>query len=558
MYCRKCGAQLRNSARFCGKCGAAIVRKDAAEPVPPKEPEPQTSETVRPAAPAPCQPEAAAASAPESVQPVAPLVKTIDEERSPSPSIPPAKHTRKPALLIAAAVVLAGIGISSAYYFLSSASESDTPSSAASSVQSPTESQSEAPSPAPNLPDTPAPLTMDAAYAEVVSNLQAKYGEGFYDDNGPHGVVVVRKFDFDQDGTDELLCAFYNDSYDPYSDDFENSPICDEQNCAYCFEVWGWQNEKVVKLTHSRLLGSMSVDDFDITLEYKDGSIYLIIGQGFLDESFNWAFTVEDGLWKCAMYLHDQYYLDDFGEIISSSYYAFDKPISDSEYASLAREFFDFQQYQMIPLYYGEDQLSVTDKVIQELQGISANSSNTLNQTTHLGGDYNLIDAPEIHSISSSDPLPNVQDAEYLCVDLDNDGTLEKFCISLDAPNGLLVLGIGNNIGYSFTNDLCSLMENNGFSPVDEWGEWDTTVFPIQIACFDWNQDGIKEVFIGSGDPAVGYANAYRYVQDANEPFEFLCSMSGKKLIYDENTMQIDSLIGSSNRIVESYSYSQK
>lgn len=366
MYCGKCGAKLSDSARFCGRCGAAIVRKNTSEPIPMQTAAVSTPHKVEEAVPP--TPAGPAAEAPRLVntQPIPPRVENFESRNPPSPSAASAKRMQKPILFAAIAALLICIGAPAIYYVLNKGFE-DKPSSAASSmVQSQEPPVEEEPASPPS--DPPDPPSMDAAYAEVVSNLQAKYGEGFYDDDGPHGVVIVRKIDFDQDGVDELFCAFYNDSYDPYADDFNISPECDEQNCAYCFEVWGWQNETAVKLTHDSLWGSMS---YDITFEHKDDHIYLILDRGSIDESSNWAFTIKDNTWVCAMCLHDYYEFDEYGEILSHEYYMFNTPIDWYEYDRLFNQYFSYEQYQTIPLYYGESQLPETERVIQELQGIS-------------------------------------------------------------------------------------------------------------------------------------------------------------------------------------------
>ena len=69
MFCRKCGAKLKDSAKFCGKCGAPVAI--AVEP---------KKELVAPA---------------ETVKPMAPAVKPPKEKAMP-PAVKPPRDTEPP------------------------------------------------------------------------------------------------------------------------------------------------------------------------------------------------------------------------------------------------------------------------------------------------------------------------------------------------------------------------------------------------------------------------------------------------------------------------------
>lgn len=96
MICRNCGRELPEDARFCGRCGAPVVRPAAAAPAAPSTPAPeqaapaaeqstpaaeQSAPAAEQSAPAPEQ----AASAPEQ----ATAAHTAPAAERPQPQIPP-------------------------------------------------------------------------------------------------------------------------------------------------------------------------------------------------------------------------------------------------------------------------------------------------------------------------------------------------------------------------------------------------------------------------------------------------------------------------------------
>ena len=196
-----------------------------------------------------------------------------------------------------------------------------------------------------------------AAYSEVISSLQEKYGVGSYSQDGePSGLVVVREIDFDKDGVPELLCAFRNTK--PVGGGWTiESPYCDGTQCTMCYEVWGWQNGQVTRLVHAPILGSMAVDDFEITLREKNGKIYMLQGE-------------EIAHLYCITYYEDPF--DSEGNLESSLFFYYNQgeQITEDEFDAISSEWFNYEdaEVQVIPMWYGNGHLSQTDQTIQRLK----------------------------------------------------------------------------------------------------------------------------------------------------------------------------------------------
>lgn len=220
------------------------------------------------------------------------------------------------------------------------------------------------------------------AYSEVIASLQSKYGAGSYIENGePVGLVVVREVDFDKDDTPELLCAFHNMASKQQTWTYE-SPYCDETSCGLCYEVWGWQDERAIRLVHAPLLASISVDEFEIQLVNHDTNVYLSQGCGDLLSAVRIIATVQNNQWTEVVhqYLHvdEQAAFDNAGNYNSNApglYWNLGEQITKDEYEAIFDEYYsdDYSKTQIIPVWYGEAQLSRTNRIIQSLSDYSRN-----------------------------------------------------------------------------------------------------------------------------------------------------------------------------------------
>lgn len=215
-----------------------------------------------------------------------------------------------------------------------------------------------------------------AAYSEVISSLQEKYGVGSYSQEGePSGLVVVREIDFDKDGIPELLCAFRNTN--PVGGCWTiESPYCDGTQCTMCYEVWGWQNGQATRLVHAPILGSMAVDDFVITLREQNGKIYMLQGDGYVTAGVSIASTIQNNQWEeiahlyCITYYEDPF--DSDGNLKSSCFFYYNQgeQITEDEFDAISSKWFNYEddEVQVIPMWYGNGHLSQTDQTIQCLK----------------------------------------------------------------------------------------------------------------------------------------------------------------------------------------------
>lgn len=227
-----------------------------------------------------------------------------------------------------------------------------------------------------------------AAYSEVITSLQERYGVGYYEEDGkPIGLVVVREIDFDKDGIAELLCSFFNAASERTTWTFE-SPYCDETSCMLCYEVWGWQNSQAVRLVHAPLLSFISVDENELILVDRDDGVYLLQGCGNLYFGVSIVATVQNGQWTEVEHIYscvdegfDFNSPDNYNSEIPMVYYNFGKQITEDESDAIHAKYYpadDFSHRQIIPVWYGGNQFSQTMKTIQYLNDGMVASSATI------------------------------------------------------------------------------------------------------------------------------------------------------------------------------------
>ena len=76
------------------------------------------------------------------------------------------------------------------------------------------------------------------------------------------GLCIVRLFDFDKDGNQELILVFRDESKDDFSE-------------AYQYEIWAWQDGKMIDVLETTDLNSGQDGRRWISAVEKDGTIYL-------------------------------------------------------------------------------------------------------------------------------------------------------------------------------------------------------------------------------------------------------------------------------------------
>lgn len=106
-------------------------------------------------------------------------------------------------------------------------------------------------------------VTIGEAYSTIIDSYIESKGGYKETSEYPEGVVYVDHIDFDNDGTDELFIVYNNSSF---GKDY------------YCYEVWTYMNESVMKIRDESSLLSISYDGVvTITFvnEYSTGRVFL-------------------------------------------------------------------------------------------------------------------------------------------------------------------------------------------------------------------------------------------------------------------------------------------
>ena len=380
MFCPKCGKQLNDNARFCTECGYQIKPVQSNTSVQPEknvQPDPGMQQE-------------------QQVQPDPPAAEVLSSLAGMNNNAQALPNNKKKTIIIAlivvaAIIVLAFLGIK--LFILDK-----NPAESVADVSSAADTESELPV------DNASDAERTKAYAEVISDLQQKYGVGSYTETGePSGLVIVREIDFDKDGTSELLCAFYNTKSESAGSWTLESPYCDETNCSMCYEVWGWQSGQATRLVHAPLLGSKAVDDFEIKLREQDGKIYMLQSDGYVTAGVSVASTIQNDQWEEVVHLYCNDYsgdpFDSDGNFTTSgfAYYNQGERISEEEYDEISAKWFNYgeDEVQVIPMWYGNAQFQQTCLTIQKLKGTS--TQNTLETEENNKSSSPSVDVPQIN-----------------------------------------------------------------------------------------------------------------------------------------------------------------
>ena len=258
MFCPQCGAPVSEGSRFCMQCGTQMPTVRAASVVP----NAQAAAGSAPAQPAPVQP------AQTPVQPAQPQAQPMQSPGQPaqampsassapasSPSSSPASSAaggRKKLIAIIAAIV-AVVAVVVVVIFVAKPFSQNGSSGGVAGEQA-------APTDASQLADAVSTqqgaavleehvLTLEQAYAQVLQNHIAAYGPTQITKPDAQvtaldGVALATLYDFNNDGTDELLLSYYDPSRNTMQSGLRS-------NDSYRVEVWAYDG-KEANLVHEQ------------------------------------------------------------------------------------------------------------------------------------------------------------------------------------------------------------------------------------------------------------------------------------------------------------------
>ncbi len=240
-----------------------------------------------------------------------------------------------------------------------------------------------------NAPQTPEEIKA-AAYYNVALKRIEKYGKPEVGTENElcfaGGTAVVRLIDFDADGNDELLIISRKNKKVSETDRKGNSVI--EEIPEYRLEVYGWQEERTVKLYEndglSSIKGKDNKDVFYILRINDDGTVDIC------NNSYTYS-KRSDNVWTASskiVSLKDGEFETEFSAKISNQYGDKSYHIDDSR---VSKSTFNNKGY-IVPYFCNEDDYDKNKFRITKLQGTAADSSdlkNIINETNKTLSDLN-------------------------------------------------------------------------------------------------------------------------------------------------------------------------
>lgn len=223
-----------------------------------------------------------------------------------------------------------------------------------------------------NAPKTPEQLKADAYYNVVLKRIE-KYGKPAFDTKDDisfaGGTAIVRLIDFDADGNEELLIISRKNKKVSETDKKGESIITETPE--YKLEVYGWQEEKTVKLYEndgvSQMLGKDNSSVFCILRIHDDNTVDIC----------NNAYTYgkrSDKMWTGTsriVALKDGEFTTEFSAKVSCQYGDMSYYIDDSH---VSRTTFNSKGY-VVPYFCNEDDYDKNEFRITKLQGEASDSA---------------------------------------------------------------------------------------------------------------------------------------------------------------------------------------
>ncbi len=135
-------------------------------------------------------------------------------------------------------------------------------------------------------------------------------------------------------------------------------------------------------------------------------------------------------------------------------------------------------------------------------------------------------------------------------VDLNGDGNLESFSIGRDHPNGVLILGVANETGQNFADDINLDYASNSDAINDDYF--------VQVTCLDFDNDNTKEIAVSIGNMLIEMQTLiYRYTNSTDQPFEYVGKIEGQEKMMVKDNGNIIAPFGSQG-LNEEYKYVDK
>ena len=284
MFCSQCGVQVDDSARFCPKCGAQL---QGGRPAP---------------MPMPVQPAAQVSSMPSASAREVPTPGAFQQAPAPMAGEGAGKTNKAKRVAIIAAAAVVVIALVVIFFVVKPFGQDGAPGAATPPTESSGPVDGSETSQDQQAPEEPV-ITHDEAFAQVLQDHLVEYGPAKLKKLSDQvtaldGTALATLYDFNRDGTDELLLAYY----DPSKDTMTGSLRANE---AYRVEVWAYDGKEAV-LAHEQLAENSNGGELYVTLienigdakdsmpallqtiEYPNGSIFdtLITYYGFDGKSF--------------------------------------------------------------------------------------------------------------------------------------------------------------------------------------------------------------------------------------------------------------------------------
>ena len=141
-----------------------------------------------------------------------------------------------------------------------------------------------------------------------------------------------------------------------------------------------------------------------------------------------------------------------------------------------------------------------------------------------------------------------------MSVDLNGDGTKERFKISRDHPNGTQLMGYSGKGGMNFFyEDKWIKAVSGAFYDSGEIDEY----YYAQISCSDLDNDGVKEVLVSVGDKASQQVTAvYSFTGNKDVPFEYKGYMWASDYVMLTSDFELVGPVGSAG-LANIYKYSK-